>query len=71
MRALQATSSLTFKIVGVAKNLAVIGGGMLQGEHVGGLQLCGYLISSIGTLYYSIVRGRLIREHAESKNKSE
>jgi hypothetical protein len=67
----QATSSLTFKIVGVVKNMAVIAGGMLLGERVGTLQLCGYGVSSMGTLYYSIVRNRLDRSRVESKDKAE
>lgn len=68
---MQATSSLTFKVAGVAKNMAVITGGLLLGERVGGLQLCGYLVSSMGTRYYSAVRRRMNRERKELKGKLE
>ena len=67
---MQATSSLTFKIVGVVKNVVVIMGGVVMGERVAGLQMCGYMVSTLGTVYYSVVRSRLNKGVERLKAKS-
>lgn len=50
------TSSLTFKVFGCAKNIAVVAIGKLQGDVVKPLHLLGYLLSLSGFGLFTAVR---------------
>lgn len=63
--AIQATSSLTFKVVGCIKNAVVIWFGVLLGDHVQGLQMLGNTVAMAGFLLYS--RMKLARGKADPK----
>lgn len=52
-KAIQATSSLTFKVFGCVKNSVLVACGMLLGDKVDVLQLLGYLVSMAGFVLYS------------------
>ncbi len=59
--AIQATSSLTFKVVGCVKNAVVIWFGVLLGDRVQGVQMLGNTVAMAGFLLYSrmkLARGR-------------
>lgn len=59
------TSSLTFKVAGVMKNVATMFIGIAMGETVTGLQALGYSMATGATLYY----GTLRKATAEIKTK--
>jgi hypothetical protein len=52
----QLTSSLTFKVAGVAKNIGTMFIGLALGEQVTPLQAVGYAISTAATIYYGMLR---------------
>jgi drug/metabolite transporter (DMT)-like permease len=52
--AIQCTSSLTFKVAGCVKNVAVVWYGVLfEGEIISGYQMLGYLVSMVGFGLYT------------------
>ena len=53
---MQLTSSLTFKVAGIAKNVAVMVIGVLGGDTVTPLQAVGYAVSTAATVCYSLIR---------------
>lgn len=55
-QAIQATSSLTFKVVGCMKNMAVIAVAVLMGDSVHRLQMAGFAVSMAGFLLYSCAK---------------
>jgi hypothetical protein len=53
---MQVTSSLTFKVAGVAKNVATMLIGVGMGETVTVGQALGYSVACAATLYYGALR---------------
>lgn len=51
--AIKATSGLTFKVLGCAKNSLVVCAGVLLGDVISRQQLCGYAVSLVGFVLYS------------------
>lgn len=57
---MQVTSSLTLKICGCGKNVAVVAIGKVQlGDAVTPLQALGYLVSLAGFFFYSSLRAQV------------
>ena len=54
--AIEATSSLTFKVFGCVKNGLVVWAGVLTGDQVSSRQLGGYTISVIGFVMYTKIK---------------
>lgn len=52
----QVTSSLTFKVAGVAKNVATMAIGVSMGERLTAMQVAGYAVASGATVMYSTLR---------------
>jgi len=63
--AIQATSSLTFKVVGCVKNAVVIWFGVLLGDRVAGVQMAGNTLAMAGFLLYS--RMKMVHGGGEAK----
>jgi ABC-type nitrate/sulfonate/bicarbonate transport system permease component len=55
---LQTTSSLTFKVAGVAKNVATMLIGIGMGESITAIQGLGYCLATCATVYYSSLRSK-------------
>jgi len=70
--AIQTTSSLTFKVAGCVKNVAVVWYGVVaHGDHISVLQVLGYFVSVVGFAVYSrlkMIQGAVSRA---SKRKKE
>ena len=64
-KAIQATSSLSFKVFGCLKNSVVIGCGVLLGDKISALQLVGYGISTFGFVLFS--RAKLLKDQSQQK----
>jgi drug/metabolite transporter (DMT)-like permease len=57
MVVIQLGSALTLKVLGICKDIGLVGLGVaLLGEHVGSLQVLGYCISLVGFGYYNWVK---------------
>ena len=56
--AIQATSSLTFKVFGCVKNALVVWAGVLMGDAVSQRQLVGYAVSIFGFGMYTRIKAR-------------
>lgn len=56
--AIKRTSSLTFKVIGCAKNVAVVAIGNLRGDSVTMMQGLAYAISLSGFFLYSVIRSQ-------------
>jgi hypothetical protein len=68
--AIQNTSSLTFKVAGCVKNIAVVWYGVLfQGEVVTGLQMLGYMVSVLGFAIYSHLKMASKQQQQQQKAK--
>jgi hypothetical protein len=66
MKCLQMTSSLTFKVAGVAKNVATMLIGVMLGERVSAGQAFGYGIATAATIYYSVLRQPRLGQHVKT-----
>ncbi|GBF98138.1 sugar phosphate phosphate translocator [Raphidocelis subcapitata] len=68
--AIASTGSLTFKVAGCLKNLAVIWYAVAVGrEHVSGGQLAGYAVSVAGFLIYTAAKSRAAADEARAAAK--
>lgn len=56
--AIEATSSLTFKVFGCVKNGLVVWAGVLTGDQVSSKQLGGYTISVVGFIMYTNIKAK-------------
>ena len=69
--AVQLTSSLTFKVAGVAKNVAtMVIGVTVLGETVSAAQAAGYFVATAATVYYSMLRRVGVRSTAKPVSRS-
>jgi hypothetical protein len=59
-------SSLTFKVAGVAKNVATMVIGVLLGERISAVQAFGYATATAATVYYSVLRQPHRARHAKT-----
>jgi hypothetical protein len=66
MKCLQMTSSLTFKVAGVAKNVATMLIGVMLGERISAGQAFGYGIATTATIYYSVLRQPRLGQHVKT-----
>ena len=65
--AIQATSSLTFKVCGCVKNTVVVWCGILLGDRVDALQMLGYSLSMAGFGLYS--RAKWLQNRSERRQR--
>lgn len=58
---MQATSSLTFKVLACSKNVLVVLFSCWLGDATSPAQLLGYLVSVAGTVAYTLARTRRVK----------